>query len=236
MSGRLGSCQGKYGSGVSFSNQTIHLVDFEGNTRTGVVEYGVVTLLRGGISAVYTRFCRGRAAIAAVDRQWHGIREEQVREAPSLESDWDLFSALRRNGPFGAHHAQVEDTLLRQVWPSPGLVPSFGHQRDPVPEWGPWIDTRRIYEYLFPDLESHQLMDLVRCFHLETTLESWVQMHCPEGRRKHHCALHDALASAVLLTQVPALPGFEAVDISWLLRHSASSQRVRDHFRQSELF
>lgn len=220
---------------MKISDQTIHLIDFECNTRTGVVEYGVASLRGGEMVAAHTRLCRGRAPIDERDRRWHGIGEADVHAQPPLEHDWELFKSLRESGPFGAHHALVEDTLLRQVWPYPGMGPDYRGGEGSTPEWGPWIDTRRLYEHHFPGLESYQLMDLVRLFRLEDTVSAWACAHCPEGRRKHHCALHDALASAALLAHIAALPGFERTDLSWLLRHSAPSRRERDRYQQGEL-
>ncbi len=214
----------------------IHILDFEGNSRTGIVEYGVATLLHGSVVGTKTRFCRGKAEIPPEDSRLHGIVDADTLGAAPVDEDWALFSGLRRTGPFCAHHAFVEDRLLREVWPYPGRVPDFMNDGSTTEEWRPWIDTRRLYEYLFPDLSSHQLMDLVRIFHLEPALDGLAREYCPDGRRRHHCALHDALASALLVIQIPEFPGFERIDLWWLLFNSAPSREQRESWSQRELF
>lgn len=185
---------------------------------------------------VETRLCSGEGPIDPRDTRLHGICNQDLTGAEPLEKDWLFFTGCRRTGPLGAHHALIEDTLLRGVWPYPGPVPDFLNDAETQQEWGPWVDTRRIYEYLFPDLESYQLMDLIRTFRLESILAGLAEQHCPKGRRKHHCALHDALASALLIMQIYRLPGYETVDLWWLLYHSASSDHAREDWSQGELF
>jgi len=214
----------------------IHILDFEGNTRTGVVEYGVAVLRDHAILETHTRFCRGHAPIDERDSRLHGIRNEAVAHAEPLSKDWLLFSGFRRVGVMGAHHAVIEDTLLRQVWPYPGMVPDFMKGEGVISDWGPWVDTRRFYEFLFPDLESYQLMDLIRTFHLEDELETLAGRHCPEKRRRPHCALFDALASALLIMQISRIPGYENMDLWWLLFNSVSSIREQEYWSQGELF
>lgn len=214
----------------------LHILDFEGNTRIGVLEYGIVTLVGKNILDVTTRLCRGEGRVAPADTRLHGIRNQDLSDVDPLEKDWLYFSGCRRTGLFGAHHALIEDTLLRQVWPYPGPVPDFLNEGETQEDWGPWVDTRRLYEYLFPDLESYQLTDLIRTFRLETSLAGLVERHCPPGRRKPHCALYDALASALLVLQIYELPGYETVDLWWLAYHSASSHKTREDWSQGELF
>ena len=220
---------------MSIKSAPIHVMDFEGNTRSGIIEYGIVTIHDGAVVDTQSRFCQPRAPIDPIDSRLHGIRNQDTEGARPVEDEWLLFSGCRRTGPLCAHHAQVEDGLLRQVWPYPGHVPDLLHTEGQVETWAPWIDTRILYAYLFPDLDSHQLMDLVKTFHLESPLKALVERYCPPGRQRHHCALHDALASAVLLLQIPELPGYQHVDTWWYVFNSAKNQSQRDAWMQGEL-
>ncbi len=222
---------------MNWNHRPIHIIDFEGCRRTGILEYGVVVMMEGQIMETATRLCGPSASIDPRDSQLHGIRDADVTGKDPFEVDWILFSGYRRTGPLCAHHAQVEDQLLRQVWPFPGNVPDFlngdGAQAQ---EWGPWMDTRRLYEHLFPELESYQLMELIRIFHLSNNLEELAARYCPETRRRPHCALFDALASALLLKQIPEFPGYEQIDLWWFLYNSAPSRQARADWAQGELF
>jgi DNA polymerase III epsilon subunit-like protein len=229
-------CQGK-NEMMNWNHHPIHVMDFEGCRRTGIVEYGVVVLMEGQIMETATRLCRPLESIDPRESQVHGISNRDVREEDPFESEWITFSGYRRTGPLCAHHAMVEDGLLRQVWPFPGTVPDFLNGEGTVTqEWGPWMDTRRLYEHLFPQLESYQLMELVRLFHLDDSLETLARHYCPSGRRRPHCALYDALASTLLLQQIPRFPGYEQVDLWWFLYNSAPNRQTRADWAQGELF
>jgi DNA polymerase-3 subunit epsilon len=39
-------------------------------------------------------------------------------------------------------------------------------------------------------------------FQEQHRLDEWAAVHCPETRRKYHCALYDALASALLIVRL----------------------------------
>jgi DNA polymerase-3 subunit epsilon len=89
-------------------------------------------------------------------------------------------------------------------------------------DWGPWLDTRRIYEKLYPALPSYQLMELVRAFALENELSALTAAHCPAQRRRPHCALFDALAAVLLLSRLTHEPALAHASLPWLLMQSVS--------------
>lgn len=201
----------------------IHVIDFEGNTRTGIVEYGVVTVLGGVVQQARTRLCRGREALSAEDTRLHRIAQADVADALPVEDDWGFFSELRRSGYFGAHHAVIENGLLREVWPHAAASPDFLKPNSEVVTWGPWVDSRQLYQRLYPDLEEHKLSSLISFFGLQTRLDLLAKEHAPVMRDQYHCALYDALASALLLLHVGEQEGFEEMSLEWLLAQSAGS-------------
>ena len=97
----------------------IHVVDFEGSLRTGVVEYGVATLLGGDIINTSTRLHAARTPVPAMDTQCHGLSEKELKGLPAFEAEWDHWVSLRRTGLFAAHNATVESGLLRGTWLRP---------------------------------------------------------------------------------------------------------------------
>lgn len=211
----------------------LHLIDFEGNREYGIVEYGVATLLGGRVAGTKTRLCRPTGIIRPEDIRLHGIREVDTLELALFADDWETFVKLRKDGPLGAHHAVVEINLLKAVWPYPPYSPDFRQSGRELADWGPWIDTRRLFATLFPSLENHKLRDLVQTFDLQNKLDSLAREHCPAHRRKYHCALYDALAAALLLIHLCGQSGFEKTTVQWLLDQS-SSRPQED--RQEDLF
>ena len=183
----------------------IHFIDFEGCTRTGIVEYGLATWENGHITTTATSLCAPSEALKIHDTRLHGLRERDLLDAPSFEANWDLFANARQNGPFAAHHHIVENTLLHQVWPHGRKFLNFASSEMTL-GWGPWIDTRLIFELLYPDLESYKLMNLIQTFQLTEKLDNFAAKSCPSSRCKPHCALYDAIASALLFDYISSLP------------------------------
>lgn len=214
----------------------IHFIDFEGSRQSGILEYGVVTLYGGKIEATRTRLCRATGTISDRDRQQHGISEANVSEEAPFESDWDLFASLRESGPLGAHHAAIEDGLIRMIWPYPRNSPDFTEERSNLTSWGPWIDTLQIYRQLYPDLDNYKLGYLIEHFDLTESLDDHARRNCPPKRKSYHCALYDTLASALLFLRLIQEPALEGVSLRWLLQQSAPSQIKRDSMGQQELF
>lgn len=214
----------------------IHIIDFEGSRQSGVVEYGVVTLLGDRIEATYSRLCSPVGTISDRDRQQHGISEELAAGEALFEAEWKLFSGLRESGPLCAHNVAVEDGLLRSVWPYPRSSPNFAEDAQSTASWGPWIDTLQLYRRIYPQLESHKLGDLVKLFSLEVELTTQAELCCPEKRGRYHCALYDALASALLLRRLYREPELGEISLRWLMVNSAASNASRDVLGQQDLF
>lgn len=214
----------------------IHVIDFEGSRQSGIVEYGVVTLHGAMVDATYTGFCRPRGTITDRDRMQHRIAERDLVGRERFDELWPLFSELRETGVLCAHNMVVEDGLLRQVWPYPRTSPDFFGLGGPELNWGPWLDTLYIYRRIYPQLESHRLEDLVELFGLEKELRARAKLYCPQGRRRYHSALYDALASALLLSRLYDEAELKRMTLHWLLIQSQSSDSGRESVGQQEFF
>lgn len=213
----------------------IHVIDFEGSRQSGIVEYGVVTLVGDRIDAAQTRICAPMGTISDEDFRQHGISESVASQTASVDTDWDYFSGLRRSGPFCAHSAAVEDGFLRNVWSYPGEVPDFSEAAPTTTSWGPWMDTLSLYRRIYPQLESHKLGDLIAIFDLQESLDAQAQLYCPKGRHRFHSALYDALASALLLRRLYTLPELGELSLRWLMLQSTSSDLKRENMGQQQL-
>jgi DNA polymerase-3 subunit epsilon len=214
----------------------IHIIDFEGSRQSGVVEYGVVTLLGDRIEATYSRLCSPIGTISDRDRQQHGISEELAAGEALFSAEWKLFSGLRESGPLCAHNVAVEDGLLRSVWPYPRSSPDFAEEAQSTASWGPWIDTLQLYRRVYPQLESHKLGKLVELFGLGSELTAQANLHCPAKRGRFHCALYDSLASALLLRRLYDESELGEISLRWLIVNSAASSASRDALGQQDLF
>lgn len=199
----------------------VFALDFEGSRKIGIVEYGVVEIFGGAIVSATTRICSPRAKIPRADSEFFGITNAQAGACRPFSDDIGLFCDMRRRGVFASHNAVAEDTMLRDALPLPPLAPNplTGAERA---EWAPYIDTCALVKKIFRP-KSAKLSDAIAAFGLLPELESLAQNHCPQGRRKWHCALFDALACALLLLKICSFEGFEGVSLEWLLKHSNPS-------------
>lgn len=221
---------------MSWTEQPIYFVDFEGNRTSGILEFGVVTLHRGQITDARTRLCRSIGAVRATDTAVHGITADATAHERPFAEEWEYFAELRERGPLAAHYAGVENGLLKSVWPYPRSSPDFARPGERVIDWGPWLDSARIYEQLYPNLESGRLESLVAVAGLEPELTTLADRYCPAHRRHYHAALYDALAGALLLAGLARDPELAQLTTMQLLALSTLDPRKRDALQQRELF
>ena len=169
--------------GNSWTEQFIHFVDFEGSVASGVLEYGVVTMHGTEILETHTRLCRATGRVRAEDAALHGLDAAAVASEVPFAEDFERFARWRETGPLAAHFANAENTLIKAVWPYPRTSPDFARPGATLTDWGPWIDTGRLYPQLYPSLASAKLGDLVAAFALQADLDALAAQHCPAGRR-----------------------------------------------------
>ncbi len=214
----------------------VHVIDFEGSARTGVVEFGVATLRGGAIERMETRLCRPRRPILPHEIGVHGLSDEALAAAEPFEADWLLFSELRQTGVLAAHFSATENALLRATWPCPRLSPDFLDPGREVAEWGPWLDTGRLIGELRPGGASAALESVIARLGLAVELAAAAARWCPASRRRFHCAPFDALASALVLLAL----GQDEDGVAWSLAHllasSTADMRAREDRRQTRLF
>ncbi len=220
---------------MRWTEQPIFFIDFEGSLTSGVLEYGVVALRGPEIFDTRTRLCRATGPVRPEDAAVHGLRGVDVAAAEPLAADWDFFAALRERGPLAAHFAQVENSLLKSVWPYPRSAPDFARPGGRLVEWGPWVDTGRLYAQLCPQMPSGRLEELIAACGLQSALDERAASSCPAGRRRYHAALYDALAGALLLARLVAEPAAADKSTGWLLEMSTLNPGKRDALRQREL-
>jgi len=221
---------------VPWTDQPIFFIDFEGSRVSGILEYGVVTLLNGQVRETRTRLCRATGRVRAEDTAVHGLREEMVAAQAPLADDWEYFAGLRERGPLAAHYAGVENGLLKSVWPYPRPSPDFARPGARIVDWGPWIDSARLAAQLHPRLEGGGLETAVAAFDLKGELDALAAVQCPSARRAYHCALYDALAGALILAVLARDPKWSLLTTMQLLTLSTLNPEKRSALQQDTLW
>jgi DNA polymerase III epsilon subunit-like protein len=221
---------------MSWTEQPIFFVDFEGSRASGVLEYGVATVVGGQVVEARTRLCRPTGAVSAEDAAVHGLTEGALQGLAPFSDDWDCFADLRERGPLAAHHAGVENSLMKAVWPYPRASTNFARPGERVIDWGPWIDTAALYGQLYPKIGSGRLEALVAATGSQAEVDLLAERHCPPGRRRYHAALYDALAGASLLCLLARDAQLAALSTTQVLALSTLKGEKRDGLIQGELF
>lgn len=222
---------------MRWPTQLIHFVDFEGAVGCGILEYGVVSLREGKIVATATRRCRPTGRVRAEDVAVHGLCAETLVDQPEFGVEFDRFASLRETGPLAAHFASAEHTMLKSVWPYPRSSADFARGDEAqVTDWGPWVDTGRLYPQLYPTTGSAKLGELVATFRLQGELDAKAMELCPADRRHYHAALYDALAGALLLMRLASEPQVAGQSLRWLLTMSTLDGARRNALTQGDLF
>jgi DNA polymerase III epsilon subunit-like protein len=221
---------------MAWIEQPIFFVDFEGSHGSGILEYGVVSLEGATISHTATRLCRATGPVRPEDAEVHQINPSAVADCAPFSDEWELFAGLRERGPLAAHYAGVENALLKSVWPYPRSSPDFARPGERIVDWGPWVDSARIYAQLYPQLPSGALASLIDVCELQPQLDRLAAAHCPADRCHYHAALYDALAGALLLASLARHPPLAALSTMQLLALSTLDGEKRDELQQSTLF
>jgi DNA polymerase-3 subunit epsilon len=221
---------------VNWIEQPIFFVDFEGSQTSGVLEYGVAEVRGAQIVATHTRLCQATGVVRDEDVAVHGLSAPALSLWAPFADDWEFFAGLRERGPLAAHYAGVENGLLKAVWPYPRNSPDFARPGERVIEWGPWIDSARLYQQFYPELGSGKLELLVTACGLQAELDQLAVRYCPVERRHYHAALYDALGGALLLASLARDPRLAELSVMQLLALSTLDPDKRDGLRQGSLF
>jgi len=221
---------------MAWTEHPIHFLDFEGSRASGILEYGVVTLRGTEIAAVRTRLCRPTGGVRAEDTAVHGLRPEVLAGESPFSDDWELFAGLREHAPFAAHYAGTEHALLKSVWAYPRSSPNFVRPGERGLDWGPWVDSARLYAQLYPQLASGRLEAVIGACGLQGELDRLAREHCPEARRRYHAALYDALAGALLLLALGRDARVASLSLARLVVLSTLDPDKREDMLQSRLW
>lgn len=214
----------------------IHVIDFEGGPQCGIVEFGVVTLKGFSIESVATRICRPKTAISKREQAVHGIGSSEANSEQPFQEEWERFAKLRETGPLSAHFASAENSMLKSVFPYPRKSPGWVDENRSVANWGPWLDTGVLYRNIGDKGSSLNLEELILRYDLQADLNELGRTHCPVDRQGYHCALFDALASALLLCNYCRELCDERLTLLQLVAHSQGNSVKRQKVEQRELF
>ena len=143
-------------------------LDFEGSLKSGIREIGIVSFMNFKITYA---------------------KEFIVNESIDLTN---ILENIPKGGFIISHNVMIEKNLLTKTFPYRSFT------KGGLLQWGPWLDTVKIYQKLYPNLLTYDLKNLVAQFLNEDELEKLSSMYCNLEKRKQHHALFDAICSFML--------------------------------------
>ena len=143
-------------------------LDFEGSLKSGIREIGIVSFINFKITYA---------------------KEFIVNKSIDLNN---IIENIPKDGFIISHNVMIEKNLIIRTFPYP-TFPKGG----PL-QWGPWLDTVKIYQSLYPNLPSYDLKSLVAQFLNEDGLNKMTSTYCNLAKRKQHHALFDAICTFML--------------------------------------
>lgn len=177
-------------------------IDFESagaaRGRTDVpVQVGLAEwTFKGGHRDPFVSYLASDVPITWSARKVHGIRDEDLLDAPSLLSLWPELRK-RLGGAVVVAHAKGTEKRFLRTFPGHGF--------------GPWVDTLPLARAAWPALPGHSLSELCDARGLSGRIHEML----PGGR--WHDALYDALASMVLLEHLVVEFDLAGRPLEWLL-------------------
>jgi DNA polymerase III epsilon subunit-like protein len=145
-------------------------LDFEGSLINGVREIGGILTKESDFLKVYN---------------FNNVKELEVKNylLEILSNDIDFIIG---------HNISFEKNLLKKYLPYPVKKNLFKRL-----EWGPWLDTKKMYATLYPSLKKYDLKNLTQLF-IDAEIKNLSEKYCDEKNRDFHNALYDALCTYLL--------------------------------------
>lgn len=141
---------------------------------------------------------KGIREIGAVFTQ--GIKITKIKEltVDNVGTCRKTLSQILVSSPelFVSHNIQIEKNLLKKYLPYPPIIKDKDSH-----EWGPWLDTIKLYKTLYPDLKKYELSSLKDIF-IKDEIEILSTKYCTKGKGKHHNALYDAMCTYLLVKRL----------------------------------
>ena len=162
-------------------------IDFETANRSmaSVCAVGISTMEDGAVAESYYSLIRPEKDIgyfSPMNIAVHGIRPEDVRDAPDFRTVYSEMRLYLEDAVVVAHNARFDMSCLRAACLHNGL---------PVPHLE-YFDSVTLSRRVFPQLEHHRLNDM--CDYLHVELE-------------HHNALSDSYGCLMIVVHVMNLTG-----------------------------
>ena len=149
-------------------------LDFEGCITNGIREIGGIISNESDFLEVYN---------------FNNLNEREVKNylLEILSGDIEFIIG---------HNISTEKNLLKKYLPYPVKKNLFKKL-----EWGPWLDTKKMYAKLYPNLKKYDLKNLTDLF-INSEINNLSRKYCNKNNRGFHNALYDALCTFLLYNRL----------------------------------
>jgi DNA polymerase III alpha subunit (gram-positive type) len=171
---------------LAFDSSIIRVIDIEGSIESGVRQ------------ASYIDF-----------KNFEIINSKEYLEVDGLFSTWlSSCTNCEEVEYWAAHNCTVDKNIITKYAPyKNNLADQFAKM-----EWGPWIDTLKIYRVLYPNLRNYTLSYLKSVFGLEGSVKELSDTLCKRTAVKQHESMYDCIVTYLLLYRLK-----ERIDLNLFL-------------------
>lgn len=156
-----------------------------------LLELGAVRVVDGEIEDQFESLCCPQVEIESEATEIHGIRQEDVRQAPLTADVLEQFTRWAGDAWLAAHNAKFDATVLGFEYARLGMTPPSGT----------FIDSLTLARKYIPDSIDHKLVTLSQHLELEDA--------------PHHRALSDAVYCWMVIAECMQRMAEQGIDDSW---------------------
>ena len=99
---------------MNWQKAKIGVIDFEGSKRTGIVEFGYVTINGSRIISTETSCCNPSEKLVAEEEKSFGLKQTELSTLTHFKRKRELFMHLHGSvDVFCAHHSAIEENFLK---------------------------------------------------------------------------------------------------------------------------
>jgi DNA polymerase III alpha subunit (gram-positive type) len=158
---------------LAFDSSIIRVIDIEGSVESGVRQ------------ASYIDF-----------KNFEIINSKEYLEVDGLFSTWlSNYTNCEVVKYWAAHNCMIDKNIITKYAPYKN---NLAEKLTGV-EWGPWIDTLKIYKALYPNLKNYTLSYLKSIFSLEGNVQELSRRLCKRTAVKQHESMYDCIVTYLLL-------------------------------------
>jgi len=161
---------------TTLSKKVGRVIDFEGSFRTGIQQASIIDF-----------------------KNFQVINTKEYIGSDGRFSDWLLENTHHCQIDYWvAHNVPVEKNMVNKHTPYRNNL----NRNESTTNWGPWLDTLKVYKSLYPSINNYALNNLRKNFIDAYKIEVLANKYCKRTQKKIHHSMFDSIITFLLLERL----------------------------------